>query len=81
MQDCAAPKIVATYMQRIPLWRWTLHNKKTGRTYTSHKFMTEAEALAKDPRAVRIEWLTAWKWTAVPSQENKAKGMTDEESH
>jgi hypothetical protein len=49
-------------MKRIQVWRWRLHNKTTGRTYMSHRFMTEAEALARDPLAVRIEWLAAWKW-------------------
>ena len=49
-------------MRRVQLWRWRLHNKTTGRTYISHRFMFEAEALARDPLAVRIEWLTVWKW-------------------
>jgi hypothetical protein len=56
-------------MKRVQLWRWRLHNKKTGRTYISHRFMVESEALAKDPLAVRIEWLTAWIWVPESTAE------------
>jgi len=31
--------------------------------------MTEAEALARDPLAVRIEWLTEWKWVPEATTE------------
>ena len=61
----AAQNITLLLMKRIPVWRWRLQNKTTGRTYISHRFMTEAEALAKDPQAVRIEWLKTWKWVTA----------------
>ena len=46
-------------MKSIAVWRWRLHSQSTGRTYISHKCMTQAEALAKDPLAVRVEWSVA----------------------
>ena len=51
-------------MTPVELWRWQLHSKTTGRTYLSHKFMTEAEALAKDPLAVRAEWSLVVRWVS-----------------
>jgi hypothetical protein len=57
-------------MKRVQSWRWRLHNKTTGRTYTSHRSLTEAEALARDPLAVRIEWLTEWKWVPESTPED-----------
>ena len=49
-------------MTPVELWRWQLRSKATGRTYLSHRLMTEAEALAKDPMAVRAEWSLVVQW-------------------
>jgi hypothetical protein len=62
-------KTSPSLMKRVQSWRWRLHNQTTGRTYTSHRSMTEAEALARDPLAVRIEWLTEWKWVPESTAE------------
>ena len=68
-------------MKSIALWRWQLHSKTTGRTYISHKCMTEAEALARDPLAVRVDWSLVWQSvpevleeTKSPKREGKDRG-------
>ncbi len=42
-------------MHTIELWRWRLTDPASGRTYNTRHVMTEADALALDPRAQRVE--------------------------
>ena len=51
---------INTGMPLVELWRWRVQGKS--RLYVKRKYMTEAEALAIDPLAVRVEWLTVLQW-------------------
>jgi hypothetical protein len=42
-------------MPLVELWRWRVRGKPTGRLYVTRKYLTEAEALAIDPHAARVE--------------------------
>ena len=40
-------------MRTLDLWRWRLTDPDTGRGYTTRHRMTDADALAQDPKAER----------------------------
>jgi hypothetical protein len=56
-------------MQRIALWRWRVLSKTTGRHYITRKCMTEAQARAIDPQAVRLDWVVVYRWVADTPEE------------
>jgi len=60
-------------MQRVAHWRWRVHSKTTGRQYVTHKCMTEAQALAIDPQAERLDWIVEYRWVADPPEGGKTK--------
>jgi hypothetical protein len=49
-------------MPLVELWRWRVQGEPTGPLYVTRKYLTEAGALAIDPLAVRVEWLTVLQW-------------------
>jgi len=65
-------------MQRVALWRWRVHSKTTGRLYVTHKCMTEAQALAMDPQAERLDWVVEYQWVAdTPEGSNTMQHRAD----
>ncbi|MBK6470311.1 MAG: hypothetical protein IPF94_06115 [Betaproteobacteria bacterium] len=42
-------------MHTVDLWRWRLTDPVTGRTYRTRHVMTQADALALDPQAQRVD--------------------------
>jgi hypothetical protein len=42
-------------MKTLVRWRWRVHQEFTGKVYTTRHHMTEADALATDPQAIRVE--------------------------
>jgi hypothetical protein len=69
MKDSAAPRQRPSALKRIPLYRWRLHSKTTGRAYISHTYLTEAEAVKKDRQAERLEWSAVWVWVPDSPEE------------
>ncbi len=41
-------------MKTVIRWRWLIHHDGTGKPFTTRHHMTEAEALATDPLAMRV---------------------------
>lgn len=42
-------------MNTVELWRWRVTDPATGRAYRTRHVMTEADALALDPNAQRVD--------------------------